>query len=554
MLVVKISRYLHSLSLFFFLWTLGIPFFIPGGPFTSQTLAASSIEIQSDAKSLKIALVHFNVQYKKPEANRKALIELNRQAAEMGAKLILNTEMGISGYSFRSRIDISDFTETDKGKTAVEMARLARQYGIYIVVALAERDPSTEIFYNSALVYGPEGKQICKYRKISAEKRWARPGDPRQDGTFMTPWGRVGIIICSDSYYGLIPRSMALKGVDLLLVSANWPPIGVDPKYLWPARAMENGFFIAGCNRTGMDKAMDCREGSSYVYGPKGRNYFVGKSEESRVFLVDIPLGAAGKIDSRFREAILATRQPNLYRNIYLEPYVEDFTKYHQLPEPGKIKIVGIVPQNGIMDGNGLEEHLKKIHADLPTLILLPKTQASVLTPSEMTLLSKRYNVGICASVYHKGGATDFLMATPEGLKSFVSEEGVEKKELPFRLLHYGPAAVAMVPFEMFRHPELSVTLSKLGCDLVVLSEETFNKDDHLVLKIKTTAGLAVAACSKNSAGTYMIPDVHQAWEEAVIVLPGSNDYIVDTSKTRKKLFQHRIDYDLLLREVALPN
>jgi hypothetical protein len=26
------------------------------------------------------------------------------------------------------------------------------------------------------------------------------PRNPKQDNTFLTPWGRVGVLICADSY------------------------------------------------------------------------------------------------------------------------------------------------------------------------------------------------------------------------------------------------------------------------------------------------------------------------------------------------------------------
>jgi predicted amidohydrolase len=67
-------------------------------------------------QTLKIALIHTGVVHKDPEGNRKELIRLNREAALGGAKLILNTELALSGYSFQSREDIAPYTETAAGK------------------------------------------------------------------------------------------------------------------------------------------------------------------------------------------------------------------------------------------------------------------------------------------------------------------------------------------------------------------------------------------------------------------------------------------------------
>ena len=99
-------------------------------------------------------------------------------------------------------------------------------------------------------------------------------------------------------------------------------------------------------------------------------------------------------------------------------------------------------------------------------------------------------------------------------------------------------------------HPEMAVALSKSGCDLVALSEETLNSEIRLLSGVKTTERIAVAVCAGNGASVCMIPEGHQRWEEKSIDSAGLCTYELDTSKTRKKRFQERIDYDLLLRDV----
>jgi len=509
-------------------------------------------EPPANASTLKLALVHLNVQYKQPEINRKNLVALNRRAAQMGADIILNTEMAISGYSFRSRFDISEFTETQNGKTLAEIAQIAAQYGTYVGVALAERDGSTDIYYNTAFVLGPEGKQICKYRKISAEKRWARPGDPKQAGTFDTPWGRMGVLICSDTYHGLIPRSMALKGVDLLWVPANWPPGGINPKDLWRARAMENGFFIAACNRTGKDRKMDCREGASVVYGPDGREYLSGSSAESQVFFVEIPLNSGGKLSDTIRREILSERKPNYFRSIYLDPYTEDFTNFYKLPEPGKLNVICVVPENESKTRDVLEEAIQESDRSRPLLVVLPMTSSSALDTETMRSLASRYSVAICVALNRNNSITDYILVTPDGLKNFISEEGIQKGECPFQLLHYGPAAIAMIPYKLFKHPEFSAAFSKLGGDLVVLSEDVMSGESRLLSRIKATAGVAITVCANNGGLIYEVPNVHESWKGKSMEGPGLLIYEIDTSATRKKQFQNRIDYDILLRKKAM--
>jgi predicted amidohydrolase len=84
------------------------------------------------------------------------------------------------------------------------------------------------------------GAIIARHRKFIAERAWATAGTTLANSIFDTPWGRVGLLICSDTYYGILPRAMAARGVNLLLVPANWPPGNLDPREVWSARAREN--------------------------------------------------------------------------------------------------------------------------------------------------------------------------------------------------------------------------------------------------------------------------------------------------------------------------
>ena len=186
--------------------------------------------------SLKLALLHSAAAHKQTDANRAQLLALFRRACDAGAQLIAAPEMAVSGYSFNSRRDIAPYVETGDGPTLTALAQLTREYGVYACIGLAERDPRTSIFYNSAFALDPQGEVVCRYRKINAEHRWACPGNPLADNTFATPWGRVGLLICSDSYHSLMPRITALRGADLLLIPANWPPTGLDPREIWRAR------------------------------------------------------------------------------------------------------------------------------------------------------------------------------------------------------------------------------------------------------------------------------------------------------------------------------
>ncbi|WP_041279616.1 carbon-nitrogen hydrolase family protein [Desulfobacula toluolica] len=500
------------------------------------------------SNSLKIALVHYGVRYKDPKLNLKELVRLNRKAALEGARIILNTELAVSGYSFQSRQDITPYTETDNGKTIQAIKTLSRELGIYVGITFPERDPLTQSYYNSAFVIDPQGQLVCKYHKIYAEKRWARPGSPYQEGTFDTPWGRIGVAICADSYFGLIPRTMALKDADFLWIPANWPPTGqLSPLEVWQARALENGIYLAACNRTGKDRVMDCRQAVSGVIDPTGTPIFSGSSESSKIFFADIPLNEDGRFGNIHRLERMKLRDIDLYRQIYLDPWVENLTLYYQLPKTGMLDVHCFVPpSSGRIDLKVLETAVEKRQTDHPALWILPESSANQAKEADLLKISKNRNVAFALSV---AGETQTLsLITPKGIQPFFEPDIIPSQAFPFKLIHYGPAAIAMVPMEAFRHPELAVVLAKLGCDLVVVSEDKLSSKDLLLSRMRVLNSVAVAACSNNGAQITCMQGLHGNLDQQHQIQPGVCTYGLDTSRTRKKSFQYHIDYDLLLK------
>lgn len=504
-------------------------------------------------QTLKIALVHAGVIHKDTKQNREELVHLNREAALGGARLILNTELAVSGYSFQSREDIAPYTETGAGETITAMASLAREQGVYIGITFPERDPLTESFYNSAFVLDPRGSLVLRYRKIYAESRWARSGNPYQEGVFDTPWGRIGVAVCADSYFGLIPRALALKGADLLWVPANWPPSGhLNPLEVWQARALENGFYLAACNRTGKDLVMDCTGTVSAVIDPSGATLVSGSSENSRIFYADLPLDAGGRMDTGLRRTRMKSRNVDLYRGIYLTPWIDDLTLYYKLPEPGMLDVHCYVPPSAGISASVLEAAVKEGGKDgdngRPVLWVLPKTALDQIRQDDLLKIARDHDTAFALSRAASPENPASCLITPQGIQSFV-EPGAE---FPFTLLHYGPARFALVPMEAFRHPELAVVLAKLGCDLVVVSEEILSPEDRLLSWMRVLNGVAVASCAGNAADITLMEGIHGGLDHRRQGGPGVCSLALDTAKTRKKNFLYRLDYDLLLKKEGI--
>ena len=499
-------------------------------------------------KKLRIGLIHLAVAHKKLERNLDNLLKLLNKAVSQGAQIVVTPELALSGYSFRSRSDILAYTESVDGPIISKLSQLTKSYSVYLCLGLAERDDKTGIIYNSAFVIDPRGGVVCRYRKITAESRWACSGSPYQNNTFVTPWGTVGVLICSDSYYGLIPRCTVLRGADLIIVLANWPPSGLDPRELWRARAIENGVFLVACNRGGVDLVMDCREAPSCAYDPSGKLIFEGIGEDSTVFFVDLDLGKDGRLENRFRKKIIQTRLPDLYRDCALNLWpVRDLTSFLGLPACGVFSTLCIVPGENEHPVDALNRMLKNQQIREGTLCLLPvfKSDDSILDLLKFVTDTKR--IGVLWKD-DTGSENGYVMMVQNGdVFKWDRFTYGNNGEIAFPEFDFGPARVVVVPFEVLEHPELAVALAKRGCDIAVSSESFLDGEWKLIGGVRTVENLAIAVCGLNGAGIWTNPQGHERWGE---VTAGKGKYCIldiDTVHTRNKRFQDRVDFELLL-------
>src|SRR5262249_14956245 len=122
---------------------------------------------------------------------------------------------------------------------------LAKKHNCYIVPGLLERDG--RLVYNVAVLLGPDGKMIGKYRKASLPRGEIEggitPGD--EFPVFPTRFGKVGMMVCYDGFFPEVARQLALNGAEVIA----FPVAGCNPA-LVSARACENHVFIVSSTYT----------------------------------------------------------------------------------------------------------------------------------------------------------------------------------------------------------------------------------------------------------------------------------------------------------------
>lgn len=500
--------------------------------------------------SLKLGLLHLAVDHKQPDSNRQQLLSLCREAGERGVQMIVAPELAISGYSFADIRDMAPYAETADGPTLTGVAAICRAYGIHACIGMAERDPHGALLYNSAFVLDSRGQIICRYRKMNAEFRWACPGDPTEDNTFATPWGRVGVLICSDCYHSLMPRVTALRGANLLLVLANWPPTeGLEPVEIWRARAVENGFFVAVCNRTGLDTTMDCRMAPSALISAHGAVHLEKTARSSRLIRINVPLNSQGHLKAGQRLKRLAGRNREQMHGCYLNRSgISDLTSLLNLPQTGRLRLLVHCPD----PETGLQPSLAGITAGdrmAETLHILPTGHYQDIAVENLHLwCSASGQKAVFNRITEKGETLYWLDGKKES-RSWRWDSRHGQPGEPFAVYDCGPARVHLLPGSALLHPELVLACAKQGADLVIIFSQLFNETVCLLAGARTIEQTAVAVSSPQGAGIWMTPEAHQRWAE-ILARPGEHcDALLDTTRTRIKRFQDRIDYHTLFQD-----
>jgi predicted amidohydrolase len=134
----------------------------------------------------------------------------------------------------------ADVAEPIPGPSTEYFGRLAREHNLYIVPGLLERDG--HLVYNVAVLIGPDGKLIGKYRKVCLPRSEIAGGiTPGSDyPVFSTRFGTVGLMVCYDGFFPEVARALSNRGAEVIA----WPVWGCNP-LLARARACENHVYLA---------------------------------------------------------------------------------------------------------------------------------------------------------------------------------------------------------------------------------------------------------------------------------------------------------------------
>jgi len=285
-------------------------------------------------RPVKVAAVDFIPAWGDRDGNIRRLVEAAERVAAEGVQYAVFPETAISGYDFADPAQLAPSVDTIPGRATDALLPVLKRTGLIMSVGIAEKDASTGIYYNTAVLLGPDGI-IGKYRKNGLNAQDVQlfgPGDT-DVGVFDTPIGRIALTICYDDTYWQYDRLAALRGAQIIgwhsvsdRVMPGTPPAKARANHSTVASVQHmsalNGVWVIGATRSGIERnPINGSElyynGGSSIWSPQGRKLVQAPVVPpallppglNGIFATTIiPAEADAERDQR-----LAARRPSLY-------------------------------------------------------------------------------------------------------------------------------------------------------------------------------------------------------------------------------------------------
>jgi N-carbamoylputrescine amidase len=179
-------------------------------------------------------------------ANWRAIEAALARAADLGADLVCFPETCLFGW-----LNPEAHLRADPvpGAISERLAQLARRHGLMLAIGLAEREGGR--LYDSALLFDRDGTLLLRHRKVNVlSELMDPPYSPGEaaPGVVDTRLGRVGLLICADSFVDELVGQLAAAEPDLVLVPFGW----AAPAEAWPEHGRSlRDWVVHTARRTG---------------------------------------------------------------------------------------------------------------------------------------------------------------------------------------------------------------------------------------------------------------------------------------------------------------
>jgi len=216
----------------------------------------------------------------------KVAFWMEKTIKEYGAELIVFPETITTGFTPNMKVEeFYEMLPENVGKHAEIIQKLAKEYGVHVVLPIYERGKVKNQILNSSLLIDDVGSIVGNYRKthpFPTERieggGWTTPGD--ETVVVETKLGKIGMIICYDGDFPELSRVLALKGAEII----TRPSALLRSFEIWEmtnkARAYDNHVYVIAANSLGPDAGNNYFFGHSMIVSPIAQTLALARGTE----------------------------------------------------------------------------------------------------------------------------------------------------------------------------------------------------------------------------------------------------------------------------------
>jgi omega-amidase len=225
--------------------------------------------VENAAQTMKVATIQMNIVDGEPEINRETLLDV--MSSVPSADLYLAPELWTTGYSHGCWGAVA---RDDTPSTLSWLSMQCRLRQVWIGGSLIALN-CEGLLVNRFFLFGPSGCLAAVYDKVHLfrpmnEHLYLVRGNVPPKVVRINNFAATSAV-CYDLRFPEMFRSLALRGSDLFLVSAEWPASRRNAlRTLAEARAVENQAYLILSNRSGSDGGGEVFAGGSAIFGPTG--------------------------------------------------------------------------------------------------------------------------------------------------------------------------------------------------------------------------------------------------------------------------------------------
>lgn len=249
-------------------------------------------------------------------ANIESTVGAVRESVAAGARVVVLPELALSGYMFSSTDEARASAIEPTHPVFERWSEAVRPVDGVVIGGFAELG-ADGLVYNSAAVVDGTGV-LAVYRKVHLwdKEKLVFTAGSAEPPIVETPVGKLGVLICFDLEFPEFPRSLALRGAELIVAPTNWPlesvPAGerVPEVTVAMASAYSNHVAIACCDRAGIERGQAWNEASCII---DSHGWVAATADAAGIVTADLDLSLSHDKSMSAMVDVFGDRRPELY-------------------------------------------------------------------------------------------------------------------------------------------------------------------------------------------------------------------------------------------------